>query len=372
MYLKKSASSAHLVLIAALACTLAVSGCKSAPAPDDNAVNTALQAKFAGDTAIATEPIQTYVQNGVANLQGAVSSEAAKALAASDASQVSGVKSVVNQLTVQTAQTAIQPAPPPPTTTPATAAPTKPGKPSAMIQRPTPRPTRQQALNEPPPPPPPHQEQPAPIERRTPQPPPQPAPQAPPPPPLRNVTRPPGPTLPVRITQTLDSATTQAGDAFSGTIATDVMIDGLVAIRAGTPVNGRVDEVHEAGHFKGNSLLTISLVTLNRRGEHIAISTEPYSQQGKGRGTNTAAKVGGGAAVGAILGGIFGGGKGAAIGAAAGGGLGAGAQSVTRGQQVQIVSETLIRFRLTTPVELRTSTAPTSGGNANLQPRNSN
>ena len=66
-----------------------------------------------------------------------------------------------------------------------------------------------------------------------------------------------------------------------------------------------------------------------------------------------AAIVGGGAAVGAILGGILGGGKGAAIGAATGGGVGAGANAVTRGQQVQIPSETLIRFRLTNPVSLR-------------------
>jgi len=75
--------------------------------------------------------------------------------------------------------------------------------------------------------------------------------------------------------------------------------------------------------------------------------------EGKGRGKNTAEKTGGGAAVGAILGGIFGGGKGAAIGAAAGGGVGAGANAVTRGQQVQIPSETVVRFKLSGPVTVR-------------------
>jgi hypothetical protein len=181
--------------------------------------------------------------------------------------------------------------------------------------------------------------------------------------------------LPIRITQTLDSATTQAGESFSGTVTSDILVDGLVAIPTGTNVTGRVEEVHEAGHFKGSSLLAITLVSLNRRGESTSITTDLYSEEGNGRGTNTAAKVGGGAAVGAILGSILGGGKGAAIGALAGGGVGAGAQGVTRGQQVQIPSETLIRFRLTNPVELRASSARSarvSENDSNLQPRNRN
>jgi hypothetical protein len=133
----------------------------------------------------------------------------------------------------------------------------------------------------------------------------------------------------------------------------DVMADGVVALPAGTPVIGRVDEVHDAGHFKGSSLLTVSLTAITRHGDRIPISTDPYSREGKGRGANTGEKVGGGAAVGAILGGIFGGGKGAAIGAGAGAGLGAGANAVTRGQQVQIGSESVVRFRLTNAIPLR-------------------
>jgi hypothetical protein len=371
MHLTKPAV-ARLATIAILSITLAATGCKSAPPPpDDTAVNTALQAKLTGDTAIAAEPIQTFVQAGVATLQGTVSSEAAKALAASDASQVPGVKSVVNQLAVATAQAAPPPAPAAPTASPAPApAPTRPGKPSAALQRPASRPAPPPVAQYNPP------SQPAPVERHamesTPQPEQHPPAPPPPPPAPRNVSLPSGTTLPVRITQTLDSATAQEGDSFSGTIASDILVDGVVAVPAGTTVTGRLEQVHEAGHFKGSALLTLTLVTLNQRGDNAAITTEPYTQQGKGRGTNTAEKVGGGAAVGAILGGIFGGGKGAAIGGLAGGGLGAGAQGVTRGQQVQIPSETLIRFHLTAPVEVRTPITRAPQGDANLQPRNSN
>jgi hypothetical protein len=173
---------------------------------------------------------------------------------------------------------------------------------------------------------------------------------------VHDITLPAGTALPVRITETLDSATTQTGDKFSGAIASDIIDDGMVVLAQGTPVTGHVDEVQDAAHFKGSSLLTISLSAITRHGERIQVSTEPYSKQGEGRGKNTAEKVGGGAAVGAILGGILGGGRGAAIGAAAGGGVGAGANGVTRGQQVQIPSETVVRFKLADPIILHVTT----------------
>ena len=142
-------------------------------------------------------------------------------------------------------------------------------------------------------------------------------------------------------------------------------MDGLVIFRQGTPVTGRVIAVQEAAHYKGSSLLTIELTSITRHDERLTITTDPYSVQGKGRGANTAEKVGGGAAVGAILGGILGGGKGAAIGAAAGGGAGAGVNTVTRGEQVQIPSETLIRFNLTNTLSLKVPTKDTDSTTVN-------
>jgi outer membrane lipoprotein SlyB len=80
------------------------------------------------------------------------------------------------------------------------------------------------------------------------------------------------------------------------------------------------------------------------------IDADPYRRQGKNRSTNTAEKVGGGAVVGAILGGIIGGGKGAGIGAAAGGGIGGGTQAASKGQQIQLPSETVVSFTLKSPL----------------------
>lgn len=344
--LPRSTAPRKVLTIAFLAVGLGLSGCKSHPVPatDDASLNAALQSRLAADTALATEPIQFSVQSGVATLNGTVSSEAARSLASADASQIPGIKTVVNNLTVQAVQppapVAAVVAPPPPSPAPAPKpakekkVPAAASKPAPIVQ--VPPPPSQTAEATPPPP------TPAPL-----------PPPPPPPPAFRTITIPPNTTIPVRITQTLDSATTQQGDPFSGTIASDVIVDGLVAIRQGTQVSGRVSAVQEAAHFKGNSLLTIELTGINRRDGNLAVTTQPYSVQGKGRGANTAEKVGGGAAVGAILGGILGGGKGAAIGAAAGGGTGAGVNAITRGQQVQIPSETHVRFQLENTLSLR-------------------
>jgi hypothetical protein len=360
MYATKNLSTSSATLaIAALAIALGFAGCKSAPTTptDDAGLTAALQSRIAGDSALSNEPIQSSVQKQVATLNGTVSSEAARSLATADAAQVPGVKTVVNNLSVQApAPVATAAATPPPSTPPPPepAAP-RPKQPAAIrqksapivrepVRQPSPAETPNQVADAAPPPP------------RPQEPPPPPPP--PPAPAFRNITLNPGTTIPIRITQTLDSATTQQGETFNGTIASDIVSDGVVVIRTGTPVTGRVVAVQEAAHYKGSSLLTIELTSINRRGEKVTINTEPYSVQGKGRGANTAEKVGGGAAVGAILGGILGGGKGAAVGAAAGGGLGAGANTITRGQQVQIPSETLIRFNLTNTLSLR---VPTNG-----------
>ena len=370
MYARRNLSAPRALSLAAsltFALSLGLAGCKSSPPADDASLTSAVQSRIAGDGAISTESIQSSVQNGVATLNGTVSSEAVRSLAAADASQVAGIKTVVNNLSVQPpSQPAVAAVAPPPAPAPVTPkkTPAAPKLKSAPIVR-EPAPTESAAATAPAPPPPPPMEQ-------TPPPalPPAP-PAAPPPPAFRNITIPAETVIPIRITQTLDSATTQQGDSFSGTIATDIIIDGLVAIRQGTPVTGRVSAVQEAAHYKGNSLLTVELTSINRRGEKLAITTDPYSVEGKGRGKNTAEKVGGGAAVGAILGGILGGGKGAAIGAAAGGGVGAGANTITRGEQVQIPSESLVRFRLTNTLSLRvpTKNAESTPTNPDLQPR---
>jgi len=329
-----------------------VAGCK-AKGVSDATLTENIQSTLTADSAVAGQPVQVSVQGGVATLTGSVSNDAQRALAARDAAGVAGVAKVVNEIGVNPpppASASVEaPQPPPvPAAMAKSNAVVKPGpKPSPMIEQPhQPAPIeRPQQVEGPPPPPLP----PMPAEPTTPPPP-------PPAPTYKNVTVASGETIPVRITQTLDSGITQPDTTFSGVVASDIVIDGLVAIPAGTNVSGHVDDVKDATHFKGSSSLTVSLTAINRRGEHLTVTSDPYTVQGKGRGTNTAEKTGGGAAVGAILGGILGGGKGAAIGAAAGAGAGAGSNAITKGQQVQIASESVVRFHLTAPITVRVRT----------------
>lgn len=338
-----------------LSLALLLAGCKSRPSTGNDANLTAqAQAQLAGDQNLSGQPIQASVAAGIATLNGSVTSDTARSIAIGDVAQIAGVKKVVDNLVVQSPPAAAAPLPAPAASVAAPAPAAKAHKPTPMVAA-APLPPSEPATA------------PAPIVRSAPMPQPQPAPvvaktlPTPPAPVIHNITLASGTAIPVRITQTLDSASTQTGDKFTGEIASDVMADGMVVLAQGTPVTGHVDAAQDAAHFKGDSLLTLSLTAIDRKGRHIEVSTDAYSKQGTGRGKNTAEKVGGGAALGAILGGIFGGGKGAAIGAAAGGGLGAGAQAITRGQQVQIPSETVVRFNLSAPIVVGVTTM--AGGN---------
>jgi hypothetical protein len=196
---------------------------------------------------------------------------------------------------------------------------------------------------------------PPPPQEMTPQAPP--APVRPPAPVARTVSVASGTALPIRLTDSLDSNTTQTGQTIHGTLTADIIADNMVAFPRGTPVVGRVIQAKDAAHFSGSSLLSIELTQIELKGAPVSVVTSPFSQEGKGRGKNTAMKTGGGAALGAIIGALAGGGKGAAIGAASGGGIGAGVNAVTRGEQVKIPAETLITFKLQSPISVTTSRA---------------
>lgn len=329
-----SNSLRNTTLAVALAVTFIGAGCKKAV--DDATLTSNVQQKLASDSSISSEPIQVSTQGGIVLLNGQVSSAAARTLALNDAAAVPGVKQVVNNLTVAPAPTqAVETPAPAPAPVASTPEPKK-EKVAKVPAKPAPAPAPVQRV----PPP-------APVAQT------QPAPPPPPKPAFRDVTVPAGTTLSVRLTQTLQSGQNQTGDSFSGTLASDVVQDGVVTLRRGAPVSGRVVEAKDAAHFKGSSLLTIQLISVNSHGSSLPVSTDTISQEGKGRGKNTATKAGVGAAAGAILGGIFGGGKGAAIGAAAGGGAGVGVNAITKGEQVQFPSETVLRFHLTSPITVR-------------------
>jgi len=171
------------------------------------------------------------------------------------------------------------------------------------------------------------------------------------------VTIPAGQSLLVRMIDGVDSSKNHVGDVFHASLETDLNVSNSIVARKGTDVYGRLANAQEAGHVSGSAELQLELTRIVIDGKDYPIVSSDYSLRGKGRGSDTAKKVGGGAVAGAIIGAIAGGGKGAAIGAGVGSAAGAGVQVFTRGQQVKVPSETLLEFRLQQPVTV----GPTHG-----------
>ena len=294
------------------------------PVRNDQQIGSDIQAKIGAESALTGQNIQVSVANGVATLDGKVDNDASRALAAADSASIAGVRTGVHNLVVAPARAA-KVAPPPPVKE---------------------RRHKEVAQAAPPPPPP------------------------PPPPVVKTVTLPAGTVIPIRMTDTLDSASTQSNSVFHGSLAGDLISDGMVVAKSGAAVTGRVVTAKDATHFSGSSELSIELTRIDTVDHPVDVVTDAFTKQGNGRGKNTATKAGGGAALGAMIGARAGGGKGAAIGAVTGGGVGAGVNGVTRGQQVQIPTETLVSFHLQSPISVTTSrTIGTTRGGDGLQPR---
>ena len=145
---------------------------------------------------------------------------------------------------------------------------------------------------------------------------------------------------------TVDSSTNQIGDPFHASLESPLTVGNTVVAPKGTDVYGKLAQAKEAGKITGSAQLTLELTGIRINGNIVPVESTEYDVAGKGRGKQSAERIGGGAAVGAIIGAIAGGGKGAAIGATVGAGAGTAAQVLTHGEQVRIPSETLLEFTL--------------------------
>jgi hypothetical protein len=177
------------------------------------------------------------------------------------------------------------------------------------------------------------------------------APAPPPAPPQpKQVQIPANSTVTIRMIDSVDSSVNHAGEIFHASLEAPIVVDNEVVVPKGADVYVRLVAASSAGKFAGKSELHLELVKMEFRGQSYPLVSSTYSMAGGSRGKNTAAKVGGGAAIGAIIGALAGGGKGAAIGAGVGAAGGGVYQGATHGQQVRIPSETKLDFQLDQPV----------------------
>jgi hypothetical protein len=162
-----------------------------------------------------------------------------------------------------------------------------------------------------------------------------------------DVNIPAGTSLSIRINQHLSVKTSHAGDRFDGEIAEPVVgANDRVIIPKGTPVGGVVEASHRRGHFKGASILQLRLTSLTLNGTRYPVASSNLTRTKKGKGKRSAAFIGGGSGLGMLIGGVASGGTGLLIGGLAGAGAGTAAAGLTGNRDIDIPSESIVRFKL--------------------------
>jgi len=188
----------------------------------------------------------------------------------------------------------------------------------------------------------------------------------PPPPPVGNdatygnvpatLTLAPGSYVTVRVNQWLSSDRNQTGDTFYATLVQPLIVNGVVVARKGATVIGRVSEVKKS-HSDSESRLGLQLTTLSLvDGQQITVQSQVLDRKGNTVSPgNQAAAVGTGTVIGAGIGAVAGGGVGAAIGAGAGMIASSAGVLLTRGRPTEIYPESMLTFKLDTPVSISTT-----------------
>jgi hypothetical protein len=156
----------------------------------------------------------------------------------------------------------------------------------------------------------------------------------------------------VRTNERIDARNAVEGQTYSAQIEENIRdSDGASAIPRGSDARLVVRRLEN----NGDLILDMESITVEGRRYQVSTADQELDNQRQGIGGNrrTGEFVGGGAVLGAIIGAIAGGGQGAAIGAGAGAGAGALTQIVTRGKEVHVPAESVLRFRLDRPLRLR-------------------
>jgi FKBP-type peptidyl-prolyl cis-trans isomerase len=159
----------------------------------------------------------------------------------------------------------------------------------------------------------------------------------------------------VRTTGWLSSDGNKVGDNVILTLDQPLVVDGLVVARRGQTVIGRVAAAERAGRVKGVSKLAVSLSQLTLvDGQLVNVQTALIKASGGTSNGRDALGVVGTTGFGAAVGAAAAGGPGAAIGAGAGFVAGITGVLLTRGRPTIIPPESLLTFRVETPINIST------------------
>jgi hypothetical protein len=170
---------------------------------------------------------------------------------------------------------------------------------------------------------------------------------------FREVTIPAGTVLPLVLRSSVGSDVSSVEDTVRAETRAPIVVGGISAIPAGSPVIGSVTSARRSARVKGRATVAFRFHTLEARDDRYRIRTGTVARTAPGTKKKDAATIGIPAAGGAIIGGVAGGKKGAAIGGAIGGGAGTTAVLTTRGKEVRFAPGARVAVKLTQPVTVR-------------------
>jgi len=358
----------RVVLSIAVLVAVFAAGCSKKV--DDATLTTQMKSQMFSDPQLNGASLEVTSKDGQVTLAGSVPNDAARYKAYKIANETAGVTKVNDRMTALAAETAspataieLARASATSNAAPSARAAVKPRK--SRVKNPSqPADDHQIDDNTAPQQQPAPEPAPGPDAQTEPVPPSAPQPVQPPLPPSapqpRRVEVPASSTLTVRMIDGVDSSVNNAGEIFHASLDSPLVVDNEVVVPRGADIYVRLVSASSAGRMKGKSELHLELVKAEFQGRSYPLVSGTYSLTGSSRGKNTAAKVGGGAALGAIIGAIAGGGKGAGIGAGVGAAGGAIYQGATKGKQVKIPAETKLDFQLEQPVTVTVMPRPSN------------
>jgi type IV secretory pathway VirB10-like protein len=158
----------------------------------------------------------------------------------------------------------------------------------------------------------------------------------------------------LQLETALSSERAHVEDRVEARVTRDVLVDGRLAIPAGSRVLGSVTQVDRGGKMKERARLAIRFHTLVLGdGSEVPLRTEPITREGEAPAADSTKKIGGAAVGGAILGAILGGGKGAMIGGMAGAGGGTAMVMAGGRNPATFQPGTIVTARLASPVSIQ-------------------
>ena len=187
------------------------------------------------------------------------------------------------------------------------------------------------------------------------------------------VTIPSGAVIPLRMDTYLSSETSRIGDRFTATASSDVTVNGILALPAGTKIEGHITGATPATRSRAGTIAVAfdrvrfvdgsstfvdgSLTTLSEEGRRQIEASNEDVIGGGSRTRRAVVFIGGGAGVGALIGAIAGGGKGAAVGAGLGAVLGTIGVLLNQGEKAEVQTGTEFGIMLESPLTVETDAA---------------